>query len=180
MCSILDCYLNDCMTMQPITHLNPWILMCPMMVIPPSCVSVGIKIQIIFNSADKDSENKTIDTNTEKNMADKSSENITTDNNSDSAPTVKSSNRKPTEDNTENMAKSENSENKNTLNSSKITTTDKNLENTTTVSKSPKTTIFINYESTSSTTFKTTTIPVEECILDKDGRPIIQPCWVLG
>ena len=50
MCSILDCYLNDCMTMQPITHLNPWILMCPMMVIPPSCVSVGIKIQIIFNS----------------------------------------------------------------------------------------------------------------------------------
>ena len=50
MCSILDCYLNDCMTMQPITHLNPWILMCPMMVIPVSCVSVGIKIQIIFNS----------------------------------------------------------------------------------------------------------------------------------
>ena len=50
MCSILDCYLNDCMTMQPITHLNPWILMCPMMVIPPSCVSVRIKIQIIFNS----------------------------------------------------------------------------------------------------------------------------------
>ena len=31
-----------------------------------------------------------------------------------------------------------------------------------------------------STTIKTTTIPVEECILDKNGRPSIQPCWVLG
>ena len=113
-------------------------------------------------------------------MIDKSSEKIATDKNNETAPTVKSSNSTSTEDNTENMAKSENSENKNTLNSSKITTTDKNLENTTKVSKKAKTTIFINYESTSSTTFKTTRIPIEECILDRDGRPIMQPCWVLG
>ena len=31
-----------------------------------------------------------------------------------------------------------------------------------------------------STTIKTTTILVEECILDKNGRPSIQPCWILG
>ena len=33
---------------------------------------------------------------------------------------------------------------------------------------------------TTITTDTDTTIPVEECILDKDGRPAVQPCWVVG
>ena len=33
---------------------------------------------------------------------------------------------------------------------------------------------------TTITTVTDTTIPVEECILDKDGRPAVQPCWVVG
>ena len=33
---------------------------------------------------------------------------------------------------------------------------------------------------TTITTATDTTIPVEECILDKDGRPAVQPCWVVG
>ena len=33
---------------------------------------------------------------------------------------------------------------------------------------------------TTITTVADTTIPVEECILDKDGRPAVQPCWVVG
>ena len=37
-----------------------------------------------------------------------------------------------------------------------------------------------SYGSSRDTTVKATTIPVEECILDKDGKPAIQPCWVWG